>query len=115
MAAVKPCMSSSQITYMSCTAKFGTNSEVGVWRSLKSSSHISATRSFSQSLKSGPVKSVKVVTRAMSGAAENTPLPGLPIDLRGQTSFFQKLCLSTQICNLFMSCCVFLCCDELAC
>ncbi|KAM0993156.1 hypothetical protein TB2_008682 [Malus domestica] len=87
MAAVKPCMSSSQRTYMSCTAKFGTNSEVGVWRRLKSSSHISATRSFSQSLKSGPVKSVKVVTRAMSGAAENTPLPGLPIDLRGKRAF----------------------------
>ncbi|KAM1184789.1 hypothetical protein PS2_013864 [Malus domestica] len=87
MAAVKPCISSSQRTYMSCTAKFGTNSEVGVWRRLKSSSHISAIQSFSQSLKSGPAKSVKVFTRAMSGAAENSPLPGLPIDLRGKRAF----------------------------
>ncbi|CAN6586543.1 unnamed protein product [Malus baccata var. baccata] len=87
MAAVKPCISSSQRTYMSCTTKFGTNSEVGVWRRLKSSSHISATQPFSQSLKSGPAKSVKVVTRAMSGAAENSPLPGLPIDLRGKRAF----------------------------
>ncbi|KAM0978217.1 hypothetical protein ACFX2C_014212 [Malus domestica] len=87
MAAVKPCISSSQRTYMSCTAKFGTNSEVGVWRRLKSSSHISATQPFSQSLKSGPAKSVKVFTRAMSGAAENSPLPGLPIDLRGKRAF----------------------------
>ncbi|KAH0971939.1 hypothetical protein GBA52_024095 [Prunus armeniaca] len=87
MAAVKPCISSSRRTYTSGTANFGTNSEVGVWRRLKSSSHISATQPFFQSFKSGHTKSVKAVTRAMSGADENSPLPGLPIDLRGKRAF----------------------------
>ncbi|KAM1850562.1 hypothetical protein ACFX13_014731 [Malus domestica] len=57
------------------------------YEGLESSSHISATQPFFQSLKSGSAKSVKVVTRAMSKAAENTPLPGLPIDLRGNRVF----------------------------
>ncbi|KAK9921692.1 hypothetical protein M0R45_030194 [Rubus argutus] len=87
MAAIKSCISSPQRTYMSCTANFGTNSEVAISKGLKSSSHISSRQPLFWSVKSGPAKSVKVITRAMSGAAENSPLPGLPIDLRGKRAF----------------------------
>lgn len=96
MAAIKSCISSPQRTYMSFTANFGTNSEVAISKGLKSSSHISSRQPLLRSVKSGPAKSVKVITRAMSGAAENSPLPGLPVDLRGQASFLLQSCLSAQ-------------------
>jgi len=87
MAAIKPCVSSSRRTYMSCTANFGANSEVTASKGLRSSSHISSRQPFFQSMQSGPTKSVKAITRAMSAGAENTPLPGLPVDLRGKRAF----------------------------
>lgn len=42
---------------------------------------------FFQSIFSAPIKFKKVVTRAMSAANENKPLPGLPVDLRGKRAF----------------------------
>lgn len=75
---------------MPSTANFGTELKSPMWKRLTSSSHISSRQSFFPSLTSSYVENLeKVVTRAMSGPVENNPLPGLPIDLRGQTSSFK--------------------------
>lgn len=72
---------------MTSTANFSTEYKEAAWTKLTSSSHISSRQPFLQSFTSGHVKFQKVVTRAMSGAAENNPLSGLPIDLRGKRAF----------------------------
>jgi enoyl-[acyl-carrier protein] reductase I len=86
MTTINPCLSSSRKRIMTSTANFSTEYKEASWTKLTSSSHISSRQPFLQSFTSGHVKFQKVVTRAMSGAAENNPLSGLPIDLRGQTS-----------------------------
>lgn len=86
---IKPCINCSRRTLMPSTANFGTELKSPMWKRLTSSSHISSRQPFFQSLTSSYAKNLeKVVTRAMSGVVENSPLPGLPIDLRGQTSPF---------------------------
>ena len=90
MAMIKPCISSSRKVFMSSTASFSTESKEASWNRLTSSSHISS--SF-RSIFSAPIKFKKVVTRAMSSENENKPLPGLPVDLRGQTSLYFLLFL----------------------
>ena len=84
--AVKPCINCSRRTLAPKAANFGTESKPAMWKSLTSSSHISSRQSMSCSFNSGPAKkeSKNAVVRAISGAVETKPLPGLPIDLRGQ-------------------------------
>lgn len=86
MTSINPSISSSHKKIMTSTATFNTDKEAP-WTRLTSSSQISSRQPLFQSFKSGPVKSQKIITRAMSGAYENTPLSGLPIDLRGKTAF----------------------------
>ncbi|KAI3676620.1 hypothetical protein L1987_86231 [Smallanthus sonchifolius] len=57
------------------------------WMKLKSSCHISSTHVLSQNVTSNPVKFSRNVTKAMSQSNDTTPLPGLPIDLRGKRAF----------------------------
>lgn len=83
MAAVKPGITFQKM-FKPSVAAFG----IGIKKDasctkLASSSHISLMKPMLQSLKSSPVKSEIATTRAMSSANESSPLPGLPIDLRG--------------------------------
>ncbi|KDP24617.1 hypothetical protein JCGZ_25533 [Jatropha curcas] len=87
MATINPCLSSTHKVFMSTTATFSTESKEASWTRLKSSSHISSRQPFLQSATSAPVRLKRVVTRAMSAANENKPLPGLPVDLRGKRAF----------------------------
>ncbi|KAH8485673.1 hypothetical protein H0E87_027205 [Populus deltoides] len=87
MAMIKPCISSSRKVFMSSAASFSTESKEASWNRLTSSSHISSRQPFFQSIFSAPIKFKKGVTRAMSAANENKPLPGLPVDLRGKRAF----------------------------
>jgi enoyl-[acyl-carrier protein] reductase I len=91
MAMIKPCISSSRKVFMSSAASFSTESKEASWNRLTSSSHISSSQPFFQSIFSAPIKFKKGVTRAMSAANENKPLPGLPVDLRGQASLFSPI------------------------
>ncbi|PON52209.1 Glucose/ribitol dehydrogenase [Parasponia andersonii] len=85
---VKPCINCSRRTSMPSTANFGTDFKMPMWKRLASSSHISSRQPFFQSLSSSYATNLgKVVTRAVSGAVEHNPLPGLPIDLRGKRAF----------------------------
>lgn len=87
MAMIKPCISSSRKVFMSSAASFSTESKEASRNRLTSSSHISSRQPFFQSIFSPPIKFKKLVTRAMSAANENKPLPGLPVDLRGKRAF----------------------------
>lgn len=87
MAMIKPCISSSCKVFMSSAASFSTESKEASRNRLTSSSHISSRQPFFQSIFSPPIKFKKLVTRAMSAANENKPLPGLPVDLRGKRAF----------------------------
>uniref|UniRef100_A0A803QNZ2 Enoyl-[acyl-carrier-protein] reductase [NADH], chloroplastic n=1 Tax=Cannabis sativa TaxID=3483 RepID=A0A803QNZ2_CANSA len=85
---VKPCINCSPRKFMPTTANFSTELNSPMLKRLTSSSHISSRQSLFPSLTYSQSKNFqKVVTRAMSGAVENTPLPGLPIDLRGKRAF----------------------------
>lgn len=79
----KLCVTTPRKVSKSSIGIFGTEVRGASWTCLKSSCHISSTRSLSQSFTSTPVKFERVVTKAMSEASEIKPLPGLPIDLRG--------------------------------
>ncbi|KZV36401.1 NAD(P)-binding Rossmann-fold superfamily protein isoform 1 [Dorcoceras hygrometricum] len=57
------------------------------WKNLSSVSHISATKPFSQFHGYNVLKSESHVVKAMSGASDKQPLPGLPVDLRGKRAF----------------------------
>ncbi|WOH07233.1 hypothetical protein DCAR_0626662 [Daucus carota subsp. sativus] len=66
---------------------FSTEVKGASWTSLKSSCYISSARSLSYNLTHTPVKSERLVTKAMSEASDLKPLPGLPVDLRGKRAF----------------------------
>lgn len=83
IAAAKPCVSASRKIFKSSTASFGLENRGRSAAELKSLSVISATKLSSQGFNCIPLKSRRMVTKAMSGASDNAPLPGLPIDLRG--------------------------------
>ncbi|KAK9265544.1 hypothetical protein L1049_021607 [Liquidambar formosana] len=87
MATTKPCISSSRKIFKTSTAIFGSEFKEASWARLTSSSCVSSTQPLFQSFTPTSIKHKKVVTRAMSEASENKPLPGLPIDLRGKRAF----------------------------
>ncbi|KAF4370709.1 hypothetical protein F8388_025088 [Cannabis sativa] len=105
---VKPCINCSPRKFMPTTANFSTELKSPMLKRLTSSSHISSRQSLFPSLTYSQSKNFqKVVTRAMSGAVENTPLPGLPIDLRGQVSSFilehSNTCIHSVACLVLFS------------
>ncbi|KAG8371863.1 hypothetical protein BUALT_Bualt12G0007200 [Buddleja alternifolia] len=84
----KPCISASHGVSRSRLACFGNETKSASWTKLKSSSSIAATQSLSKSYGCNLIKYEKRhVVKAMSGASDNQPLPGLPIDLRGKRAF----------------------------
>ncbi|XP_019187090.1 PREDICTED: enoyl-[acyl-carrier-protein] reductase [NADH] 2, chloroplastic-like isoform X1 [Ipomoea nil] len=87
IAAAKPCVSASRKIFKSSTASFGLENRGRSAAELKSLSVISATKLSSQGFSCIPLKHRRMVTKAMSGASDNAPLPGLPIDLRGKRAF----------------------------
>ncbi|WCJ34001.1 Enoyl-[acyl-carrier-protein] reductase [NADH] chloroplastic [Euphorbia peplus] len=87
MATINLCLSSSRKVFSSSIASFGTEAKDASRNRLRSSSHISSRQPLLQSHTSVPMKFKKVITRAMSTAKENAPLPGLPVDLRGKRAF----------------------------
>ncbi|OWM82660.1 enoyl-[acyl-carrier-protein] reductase [NADH] 1, chloroplastic-like [Punica granatum] len=87
MAAVKPGISY-QKSFKPSIAALGVESKKEAsWTKLASSSHISSRQPMLQSFASRRVKLARVTTKAMSSANESSPLPGLPIDLRGKRAF----------------------------
>ncbi|KAE8125357.1 hypothetical protein FH972_020176 [Carpinus fangiana] len=87
MTTTNPCISCSHKRFMTSTANISTQYKEASWTRLTSSSHVSSRQPLFQSCTSGHVKSQKIITRAMPGADESKPLPGLPIDLRGKRAF----------------------------
>ncbi|XP_065856805.1 enoyl-[acyl-carrier-protein] reductase [NADH], chloroplastic [Euphorbia lathyris] len=87
MATINLCLSSSRKVFSSSIASFSTESKDASRNRLRSSSHISSRQPLFQSHTSVPMKFKKVITRAMSSANENVPLPGLSLDLRGKRAF----------------------------
>ncbi|XP_042481728.1 enoyl-[acyl-carrier-protein] reductase [NADH] 1, chloroplastic-like [Macadamia integrifolia] len=87
MAAARSCISPSPRIFTATSAFFVSEVTVASRSKLTSSSHISSAQPFFRSFTSSPVRSNKLVTKAMSEGSESKPLPGLPIDLRGKRAF----------------------------
>ncbi|KAL0346289.1 UNVERIFIED_CONTAM: Enoyl-[acyl-carrier-protein] reductase [NADH], chloroplastic [Sesamum radiatum] len=87
IATPKPCISAFSKTSRSRIACFGDETKGTPWTKLRSSSLISATQFLSKSYDCKPFKFERHVVKAMSGASDKQPLPGLPIDLRGKRAF----------------------------
>ncbi|XVF75898.1 hypothetical protein PTKIN_Ptkin13bG0223600 [Pterospermum kingtungense] len=87
MATIQPFISSSRKMLVPSAVNIGAERKEATWRRLASSSNISSRQPFLHRIASGPLKFEKFVTRAMSEANDNKPLPGLPIDLRGKRAF----------------------------
>ncbi|KAE8668456.1 reductase [Hibiscus syriacus] len=87
IANIKPCIPSSRKILVSSTVNISTEHKEASWTRLASFSNISSRQPFLHSITSKPVRFEKFVTRALSEASDNKPLPGLPIDLRGKRAF----------------------------
>ncbi|OMO94244.1 Glucose/ribitol dehydrogenase [Corchorus capsularis] len=86
IAAARPCISSSRRVKAGATV-LGVSSKCLPWTKLTSAHSISSLEPFKCSFTSLSVNFNKVVTRAMSESRENTPVSGLPIDLKGKRAF----------------------------
>ncbi|KAK4725542.1 hypothetical protein R3W88_028321 [Solanum pinnatisectum] len=84
--ATKQCISASQNISKMSTMSFSFGSKRKSFTDFRSSSHISLTKPI-HSFKLAPIKFERMVTKAMSGASEQVPVSGLPIDLRGKRAF----------------------------
>lgn len=83
IAAVKPGISFEK-SFKPCVAAFGLErKKEAYWTKLASTSHTSSTKPMLQCVTARPMKFEVATTRAMASANESSPLPGLPIDLRG--------------------------------
>lgn len=80
--ATKQCIPASQNVSKMSTMSFNFGSKRKSFTDFRSSSHISLAKPI-HSFKLAPIKFERMVTKAMSGASEQVPVSGLPIDLRG--------------------------------
>lgn len=87
MASLKPDLALRRSSVKPPIAFLGAEQREASWAKLTSSSRVSSRDSFLQKHVSKAVTVRGVVTKAMSSANESTPLPGLPIDLRGKRAF----------------------------
>ncbi|KAL3828146.1 hypothetical protein ACJIZ3_016948 [Penstemon smallii] len=87
--AAKPCLFSAQKAFRAAgVASFGADSQGASWARLSSACHISSAQHFNRTFTSSPARFNKVVTKAMSEAADNNKPPsGLPINLKGKRAF----------------------------
>ncbi|KAK4783044.1 hypothetical protein SAY86_007418 [Trapa natans] len=87
IAAVNPGISLEK-SFKPCVAAFGMErKKEASWTELARISHFSLNKPRLPSLTARPMKFEVATTRAMASANENSPLPGLPIDLRGKRAF----------------------------
>ncbi|MCD7456512.1 Enoyl-[Datura stramonium] len=84
--ATKQCISASHNISELSNISFSFGSKKKSFTDFRSSSYISLTKPI-HSVKSAPIKFERIVTKAMSGASEQVPVSGLPIDLRGKRAF----------------------------
>lgn len=84
--ATKQCISASHNVSKLSNISFSFGSKRKSFTDFRSSSYISLTKPI-QSFKSAPIKFERMVIKAMSGASEQVPVSGLPIDLRGKRAF----------------------------
>ncbi|VFQ93523.1 unnamed protein product [Cuscuta campestris] len=82
IAAANLCVSASRKLFKPSPTSFGLNRGRSA-AELKSLCLMSATKLPSQRFHSNPLKTQRMVTRAMSSSSDKEHLPGLPIDLRG--------------------------------
>ncbi|CAI9782757.1 unnamed protein product [Fraxinus pennsylvanica] len=88
IAMLKPCISAARRTPSSSIAACFGNEVKGITcAEIRSSSFISTTELFSKSLNCNLLKSGRNLIKAVSGASDKQPLPGLPVDLRGKRAF----------------------------
>ncbi|GFP79817.1 enoyl-[acyl-carrier-protein] reductase [nadh] chloroplastic [Phtheirospermum japonicum] len=83
----KPFVSASNRIFRSSIAHFSNETKGTSWTKLRSSSFLPSTQSFSKIYDCNVFKSEKRCIKAMSGASDKQPLPGLPVDLRGKRAF----------------------------
>ncbi|CAH9068520.1 unnamed protein product [Cuscuta epithymum] len=86
-AAANLCVSASRKLFQSNTSSLAFENRGRSATELKSLCFFSATKLSSQGLNTVPLKSQRMVTRAMSSATDKEHLPGLAIDLRGKRAF----------------------------
>ncbi|CAH9135007.1 unnamed protein product [Cuscuta epithymum] len=86
-AAANLCVSASRKLFQSNTSSLAFENRGRSATELKSLCFFSATKLSSQGLNTVPLKSQRMVTRAMSSAIDKEHLPGLAIDLRGKRAF----------------------------
>lgn len=84
--ATKQCISASHNVSKLSNISFSFGSKRKSFTDFRSSSYISLTKPI-HSFKSAPIKFERMVIKAMSGASEQVPVSGLPIDLRGKRAF----------------------------
>ncbi|KAL6539863.1 Enoyl-[acyl-carrier-protein] reductase [NADH], chloroplastic [Orobanche hederae] len=83
----KPFVSASHRISRSSIAYFASETKGTSWTKLRRSSFLPATRSFPKIYESKQLTPEKRCVKAMSGASDKQPLPGLPVDLRGKRAF----------------------------
>lgn len=86
-AAANLCVSATRKLFKPSPSSFGIENKRRSAAELKSLCFMSANKLPSQRFNSTPLKSQRMVTRAMSGSSDKNQLPGLPIDLRGKRAF----------------------------
>ncbi|MCD7456511.1 hypothetical protein HAX54_031949 [Datura stramonium] len=84
--ATKQCISAAHNISKLSNISFSFGSKRKPFTNFRGSSFISLTKSI-HSFKLAPIKFERMVTKAMSGASEQVPVSGLPIDLRGKRAF----------------------------
>ncbi|KAL2540872.1 Enoyl-[acyl-carrier-protein] reductase [NADH] [Abeliophyllum distichum] len=87
IAAFQPSLFSAGRIIRAGVASVGIDHQGSLWSKLSSACHISSGQCFHHTLTSSSSKFNKVITKAMSGAGENKPAPGLPINLKGKRAF----------------------------
>ncbi|XP_009616571.1 enoyl-[acyl-carrier-protein] reductase [NADH] 2, chloroplastic [Nicotiana tabacum] len=84
--ATEQCISTSRNISNLSSISFSFESKRKSFTDFRGSSYISLSKPIDSS-KLAPIKFEKMVTKAMSGASEQVPVSGLPIDLRGKRAF----------------------------
>ncbi|OIT27914.1 enoyl-[acyl-carrier-protein] reductase [nadh] 2, chloroplastic [Nicotiana attenuata] len=84
--ATEQCISASRNISNMTSISFSFESKRKSFTDFRGSSYISLSKPIDRS-KLTPIKFEKMATKAMSGASEQVPVSGLPIDLRGKRAF----------------------------
>lgn len=88
----RSCIPSAQRITDAGAMVLGGKSKVGSWNKLASVCHVSPVQPFHRGFASVSSKSVKVVTKAMSDSSAQSPVSGLPLDLKGFVHFLSCKC-----------------------